>query len=90
MQDDRGRAAGDAYVELETRDDMDNAISMHKREMGSRYIKVFETNGLDVKKAKDKQGCSGELWAVVVPGGTQCFERSAMQGNRAREISLTE
>ena len=57
MQDDRGRAAGDAYVELETRDDMDNAISMHKREMGSRYIKVFETNGLDVKKAKDKQGC---------------------------------
>ena len=56
MYDERGRAAGDAYVELETRDDMDTAISMHKRKMCSRYIKVFETNGLDVKKAMDKQG----------------------------------
>ena len=52
--DDRGRAAGDAYVELETRDDMEHAISMHKREMGSRYIEVFEANRLDAEKAKDK------------------------------------
>ena len=29
--DDRGRAAGDAYVELETKDDMESAIRMHKR-----------------------------------------------------------
>ena len=53
-KDDRGRAAGDAYVELETREDMDLAVSMHKRDMGSRYIEVFEANRLDVQKAKDK------------------------------------
>ena len=57
--DDRGRAAGDAYVELETRDDMDTGISMHKREMGSRYIEVFEANRLDVEKAKDRQSRGG-------------------------------
>ena len=65
--DDRGRAAGDAYVELETRDDMDTAISMHKREMGTRYIEVFEANRLDVEKAKDKQGRGG--------GGSMGFGR---------------
>ena len=54
-KDDRGRAAGDAYVELETREDMDLAVSMHKRDMGSRYIEVFEANRLDVQKAKDKR-----------------------------------
>ena len=53
--DDRGRAAGDAYVELETKDDMESAIRMHKRELGSRYIEVFEANRLDVANAKRKQ-----------------------------------
>ena len=57
--DDRGRAAGDAYVELGTREDMETAISMHKREMGTRYIEVFEANRLDVEKAKEKQGRGG-------------------------------
>ena len=32
------RAAGDAYVELETLDDQDDALRMHKRDMGTRYI----------------------------------------------------
>ena len=52
MEDDRGRfdtftkrvfnhdiflrAAGDAYVELETADDLDDALRMHKRDMGTR------------------------------------------------------
>ena len=52
MEDDRGRfdtftkrvlnhdislrAAGDAYVELETADDLDDALRMHKRDMGNR------------------------------------------------------
>ena len=80
--DDRGRAAGDAYVELETRDDMDTAVSMHKREMGTRYIEVFEANRLDVEKAKDKQGrggggsmggaVGGEIEIGLGPGGSLC------------------
>ena len=53
MEDDRGRyyfnrisskyfnnllrAAGDAYVELETLDDQDDALRMHKRDMGTRF-----------------------------------------------------
>ena len=50
MEDDRGRlvritktvehfpfrAAGDAYVELETADDLEDALKMHRRDMGSR------------------------------------------------------
>ena len=31
------RAAGDAYVELETADDLDGALRMHKRDMGNRW-----------------------------------------------------
>ena len=31
------RAAGDAYVELETADDLEDALRMHRRDMGSRY-----------------------------------------------------
>jgi len=53
-RDDRGRAAGDAYVELETRNDMEMALAMHKRDMGSRYIEVFEANWLDVEQVKNR------------------------------------
>merc|ERR1719350_2025437 len=52
MEDDRGRAAGDAYVELETLDDQDDALRMHKRDMGTRYIEVFEATSRDVERAK--------------------------------------
>ena len=31
------RAAGEAYVELETADDLDGALRMHKRDMGNRW-----------------------------------------------------
>merc|ERR1719273_1430503 len=59
MEDDRGRAAGDAYVELETADDLDDAMRMHKRDMGSRYIEVFEATSRDVERAKDSMGRGG-------------------------------
>ena len=36
--DDRGRASGDAYVELESAEDMENALKMHKRDLGSRWV----------------------------------------------------
>ena len=71
--DKGGRAAGDAYVELETRDDMDTAISMHKREMGSKNIEVFEANRLDVEKAKEEQGWGGG-------GGRRDRERGGPSG----------
>jgi len=53
-KDGRGRAVGDAYVELETRNDLEVALAMHKRDMGSRYIEVFEANRLDVGEAKER------------------------------------
>jgi len=59
MTDDRGRPSGDAYVEVETSDDVDMALKMHKRDMGSRYVEVFEANPLDVDKAKGREDSDG-------------------------------
>ena len=36
--DDRGRPSGDAYVEVESMDDVDAALKMNKRDMGSRWV----------------------------------------------------
>ena len=36
--DDRGRASGDAYVEVESSEDLELALKMHKRDMGSRLV----------------------------------------------------
>ena len=36
--DERGRPSGDAYVEVETMDDLDLALKMHKRDLGSRWV----------------------------------------------------
>ena len=36
--DDRGRPSGDAYVEVETVDDVDLALKMNRRDMGSRWV----------------------------------------------------
>ena len=40
--DDRGRPSGDAYVEVETCDDLEQALKMHKRDMGSRLVVGME------------------------------------------------
>ena len=40
--DDRGRPSGDAYVEVETSDDVDLALKMNRRDMGSRLGGVGE------------------------------------------------
>ena len=39
---------------METSDDVDMALKMHKRDMGSRYIEVFEANWLDVEQVKNR------------------------------------
>ena len=36
--DDKGRPSGDAYVEVESSEDVDQALKMHKRDMGSRLV----------------------------------------------------
>ena len=33
-----GRATGEAYVELETQEDLDHALKKNKEHMGNRYI----------------------------------------------------
>ena len=38
--DDRGRPSGDAYVEVEAMEDVELALRMHKRDMGSRWVGV--------------------------------------------------
>merc|ERR1719357_1804360 len=65
-EDDRGRAAGDAYVELESAEDLEDALRMHKRDMGSRYIEVFEASAYDMDRARDMGG----RW-----GGTRSGDR---------------
>jgi len=47
------RPSGDAYVEVETSADIKRALRLHKKNMGSRYVEVFEANSKDVARAKD-------------------------------------
>ena len=49
--DDRGRPSGDAYVEVETSDDVDLALKMNRRDMGSRWSSTGGTGWW--------AGCSG-------------------------------
>ena len=52
LTDDRSRPSGDAYVEVESMDDVDQALKMHKRDMGRRLV---------------EWGCGvgrGELWGL--------------------------
>lgn len=39
-----GRATGEAYVGFETPDDSQNAMDLHKKSMGTRYIELFLSN----------------------------------------------
>lgn len=47
------RPSGDAYVEVESSADIKRALRLHKKNMGSRYVEVFEANSKDVARAKD-------------------------------------
>jgi len=58
-EDERGRAAGQAWVELDSRDEMDRALDLHRKHLGSRYIEVFETNSSDMERARRQFGAGG-------------------------------
>jgi len=55
MEEGRDRPSGDAYVEVESEKDVNNAIKQHKNKIGVRYVEVFEANVKDVARAKDKE-----------------------------------
>lgn len=39
-----GRATGEGYVQFESPDDAKNAMGLHRKSMGSRYIELFISN----------------------------------------------
>ena len=39
-----GRATGEGYVQFESPDDAKNAMVLHRKSMGSRYIELFISN----------------------------------------------
>jgi hypothetical protein len=43
MTDDRGRAAGDAFIEVDTEDDVNQMMLQNKRPLGRRYIEIFRS-----------------------------------------------
>jgi len=68
-EDERGRAAGQAWVELESREEMERALDMHRKHLGSRYIEVFESNASDMDRAIRTFGSGGRGGAGDRRGG---------------------
>jgi len=54
-----GRPSGEAYVEVESEDDVQKALERHKCNMGKRYIEVFESKHSDLEYACNKAAGSG-------------------------------
>ncbi|CAF5001943.1 unnamed protein product, partial [Rotaria sp. Silwood1] len=44
VTNDQGRVTGECFVVLESNEDVDLAKSFHQKNLGSRYIEVFESN----------------------------------------------
>ncbi|XP_054845809.1 G-rich sequence factor 1 isoform X2 [Eublepharis macularius] len=44
-----GKRRGDALVELESEEDVQNALEKHRRYLGQRYVEVFEIHNEDVE-----------------------------------------
>ncbi|CAF3651940.1 unnamed protein product [Adineta steineri] len=47
---DQGRATGECFVILESQEDVDNAKNFHQKNIGSRYIEVFESNSEEMNQ----------------------------------------
>ena len=42
-----GRPSGEAFIEVETKEDVERALEKHKCNMGKRYVEVFESDVSD-------------------------------------------
>ena len=42
-----GRPSGEAFLEVETKEDVERALEKHKCNMGKRYVEVFESDVSD-------------------------------------------
>jgi len=62
-----GRPSGEAYIEFETQEDYDNALEMHKKNMGKRYVEVFksDTNEMESNVRRSGQNQKESNDAVV-------------------------
>ncbi|VDO08073.1 unnamed protein product [Rodentolepis nana] len=50
-QGPNGRSNGEAFVELENDDELEAALSFHKKHMGKRYIEVFRSDESEKQRA---------------------------------------
>eukprot|EP00755_Sulcionema_specki_P040205 Sspe_Gene.114254::Locus_99745_Transcript_1_1_Confidence_1.000_Length_786::g.114254::m.114254/K12898/HNRNPF_H; heterogeneous nuclear ribonucleoprotein F/H len=55
-----GRPSGEAYVEVETVDDVVKALKRHNEHIESRYIEVFRSSSIEMRGALEFGGSSGK------------------------------
>jgi len=55
-----GRPSGECFVELDTDDDVAEALKMDHQDMGRRYVEVFECSVKDMEQAVGMKGGAGK------------------------------
>uniref|UniRef100_A0A8D0GT33 G-rich RNA sequence binding factor 1 n=1 Tax=Sphenodon punctatus TaxID=8508 RepID=A0A8D0GT33_SPHPU len=63
-----GRRRGDALIELESEQDVLNALDKHRKYMGQRYIEVFEVHNEDVEALLKRLQVSSAVAAAANDG----------------------
>jgi len=58
-KDYNGRPSGEAFVELQSEDDIEKAVEKHNESMGHRYIEVFKSDHSEAMRAKERSQSSG-------------------------------
>ncbi|XP_017143864.1 heterogeneous nuclear ribonucleoprotein H2 isoform X1 [Drosophila miranda] len=63
-----GKNTGEAYVEVATQEDVEEARKLNKASMGHRYIEVFTATPKEAKEAMRKIGGHGNAFVVKLRG----------------------
>ncbi|XP_034115512.2 heterogeneous nuclear ribonucleoprotein F isoform X1 [Drosophila albomicans] len=63
-----GKNTGEAYVEVSTQEDVEEARKLNKASMGHRYIEVFTATPKEAKEAMRKTGGHGHAFVVKLRG----------------------
>ncbi|XP_022215888.1 heterogeneous nuclear ribonucleoprotein H3 isoform X1 [Drosophila obscura] len=63
-----GKNTGEAYVEVASQDDVEEARKLNKASMGHRYIEVFTATPKEAKEAMRKIGGHGNAFVVKLRG----------------------